>query len=191
MILPTPASSPRSSGNRFHVTPAPPVRAIRRDSVRRSLRRGNRWPDVDPKRLDHAVPDFVPAGDLKAGDLVVFPINQVEHDDATLSDDFLRLLGYYVAEGCATMFNGCKAVEICFGDHEQELADDVSALIARITGKRPSRTHDRKRHGIYLVVYSDDLWDRLVEHGGKYAAGKNFSKAGMDLPPARPEPAVD
>jgi Fe-S cluster assembly protein SufB len=183
--------TPRSSGNRFHVTPEHPVLAIRRDSVRRSLRRGNRWPDVDPKRLDRAVPDFVPAGDLKAGDLLVFPINQIERDDATLSDDFLRLLGYYVAEGCATMFNGCKAVEICFGDHEQELADDVSALIERLTGKRPSRTHDRKRHGIYLVVYSNDLWDRLVEHGGKYAAGKRFSKAVMDLPPARQKLAID
>jgi Fe-S cluster assembly protein SufB len=183
--------TPRSPGNRFHLTPEHPVRAIRRDRVRSSLRAADRWADLDPKRLERAEPEYVPAGELRAGDLLVFPINKVERDDPSLSDDFLRLLGYYVAEGCATVFNGYKAVEFSLGDHEPDVVEDVSALIERVTGRRVSRTHDANRHGIYLVVYSDDLWDKMVEHGGKYAIGKRFSKAVMDLPPVRQRLAVD
>ena len=183
--------TPRSPGNRFHLTREHPVLAIRRESVRSSLRKHGQWPDLNPKRLATAEPSYVPAGELSPGDLLVFPINQVERDDARLSDDFLRLLGYYVSEGCATMFNEYKAVEFSLGDHEVDLIEDVSDLIERITGKRPSRTHDPKRHGVYLVVYSNDLWDACVEHGGKYAVGKRFSKAVMDLPPARQKLALD
>jgi Fe-S cluster assembly protein SufB len=183
--------TPRSPGNRFQLTPEHPVLAIRRDDVRSSLRSRGRWPDINPKRLALAAPDFVPADELREGDLLVFPINKVERDDATLSDDFLRLLGYYVAEGCATIFNSCKAVEISFGDHEEVFIQDVITLIERVTGKRPSRTHDKKRHGVYIVVYSNELWDQLVAHGGKYAAGKRFSKVVMDLPPRRQKLAID
>ncbi|HEY7466942.1 MAG TPA: LAGLIDADG family homing endonuclease, partial [Dehalococcoidia bacterium] len=182
---------PRSPGNRFHVTTEHPVLTIRRERVRSSLRAAGRWPDINMRRLASAEPEYVPARELQEGDLLVFPINQVERDDKSLSDDFLRLLGYYVAEGCATMFNGCKAVEFSFGDHEPAAIEDVATLIHRLTGKRGSRTHDRSRHGVCLVVYSDELWDLMVEHGGKYADGKRFSKAVMDLPPVRQKLAID
>jgi Fe-S cluster assembly protein SufB len=183
--------TPRSTGNRFQLTPEHPVLAIRRERVRKSLRPAGRWSDLDPERLSAAEPEFVPAGELQPGDLLVYPINRVECDDPSLSDDFLRLLGYYVAEGCATRSNGCKAIELSFGEHEPDVIDDVAGLLERLTGKRPSRTHDRKRHGVYVVVYSNELCDRLVEHGGKTAAGKRFSKAFMDLPPARQKLAID
>jgi Fe-S cluster assembly protein SufB len=182
--------TPRSTGNRFQLTPEHPLLAIRRERVQTCARRSG-WSDLDARRLAAAEPEFVPAGELEPGDLLVYPINQVERDDPSLTDDFLRLLGYYVAEGCATMFNGCKAVELSFGAHEPDVIDDAAASIERLTGKRPSRTHDEKKHGVYVVVYSNELWDRLVEHGGKMAAGKRFSKAVMDLPPARQRLAID
>ena len=182
---------PRSPGNRFHVTPEHPVMAIRRERVRSSLRAPGRWPDVHAGKLAAAEPRFVPAGELVPGDLLVFPINQVERDDPSLTDDFLRLLGFYVAEGCVTRFNGCEAVEWSLGDHESELAEQIATLVERCIGKRPSLTHDRKRHGLYLVVYSRELHEALQRHGGKYAHGKRFSKAVMDLPPHRQRLAVD
>ena len=183
--------TPRSSGNRFHVTPEHPVLAVKRNRVCRSSRGEDRWPDLNPKLLEAAQPEYLAAGKLVPGDLLVFPINQVERDDASLSDDFLRLLGYYVAEGCVTKLNGYDAVEWSLGDHEPELADDICKLVERCTGKRPSRTHDRKRHGVYLVVYSRELCEALERHGGKYAHGKRFSKTVMDLPPARQKLALD
>jgi Fe-S cluster assembly protein SufB len=183
--------TPRSPGNRFHVTPEHPVLAIRRERVALSKRPTGRWSDLDPRRVEVAVPEFVPAGDLSPGDLLVFPINKVERDDRSLSDDFLRLLGYYVAEGCVTKFNGCDAAEWSLGDHEPELADEICALVERCIGKRPSRSHDAKRHGVYLVVYSRELCNLLEEHGGRYAHGKRFSKIVMDLPPHRQRLAAD
>jgi Fe-S cluster assembly protein SufB len=183
--------TPRSPGNRFHVTPEHPVLAIRRERVRKALRGPGRWPDIDQGRLDAAEPEFVPAGKLAPGDLLVFPINKVERDDAMLSDDFLKLLGYYVAEGCVTKFNGYDAAEWSLGDHEVELADEIALLVERCIGKRPSRTHDKRKHGLYLVVYSRELCASLEQHGGKYAHGKRFSKAVMDLPPRRQRLAVD
>ena len=78
--------TPRSPGNRFHVTPEHPVLTIQRERVRSSLREEGRWPDIDRRKLDAAEPAYVPAGDLRAGDLLVFPVNQVERDDPDLSD---------------------------------------------------------------------------------------------------------
>ncbi len=183
--------TPRSTANRFHVTPEHPVLAIRRSRVCRSSRGPARWPDINPRLLEQAEPEYIPAGQLGAGDLLVFPINRVERDDPALTDAFLSLLGYYVAEGCATVFNGCKAVEFSSGDHETEIREDIVSLIKKVTCKRPSITHDRKRHGLYIVVYSNWLSDAFVQHGGKYAAGKRFSKAVMNLPPARQKLAID
>src|SRR5262249_22703137 len=134
--------TPMSAGNRFQLTPEHPVRAIRRERVRSSLRASGRWPDVDARKLEKAEPEFVPAGQLAAGDLLVFPINKIERDAPELSDDFLSLLGYYVAEGCATHFNGHQAVEFSLGSHETENIAEVTELIRRVTGKNPSLTID-------------------------------------------------
>src|SRR5262249_9809346 len=125
------------------------------------------------------------------GDLLVFPINQIERDIPELTDDFLALLGYYVAEGCATYFNKHQAVEFSLGAHETENIQEVCDLIRRVTGKNPSVTNDPKRHGTYIVVYSKDLWRLCEEHGGRYAEGKRFSKAVMDLPPVRQKLAIE
>jgi Fe-S cluster assembly protein SufB len=185
------AITPRSPANRFSVTPEHPVLVIPRVSVQRSTRGPGGLADLDPSKLAGATPEFVPAGKLQVGDLLCYPINQVERDDPSLSDDFLRLLGYYVAEGCLTQFNGYPAVEWAFGAHEPHLVEDVARLVERLTGKRPSISHDRRRHGVYLVTYSKELCYLLETHGGKYAHAKRFSKHVMDLPPARQKLALD
>ncbi len=185
------AITPRSLANRFSVTPEHPVLVIPRRSVQRSDRGPGRLADLDTHKLAQAVPQFVPAGQLRVGDLLCYPINKVERDDLALSDDFLRLLGYYVAEGCVTQFNHCAAVEWAFGAHEPELIEDVCRLVGKLTGKRPSVTHDRRKNGVCLVTYSKELCFLLETHGGRYAHGKRFSKTVMDLPPARQKLALD
>ncbi len=183
--------TPMSAGNRFHLTPEHPVLAVRRDRVRSSPRGNGRWPDVNPRKLDSARPEFVPAGEIQAGDLLAFPINQIRRDDPGLTDDFLSLLGWYVAEGCATRFNGHEAVEFSLGSHELENVREVCQLIEKVTGKTPSVTHDANHHGVYVVVYSRELWRLCEEHGGRYAEHKRFSKAVMDLPPERQKQMIE
>jgi len=182
--------TPRSTGNRFSVTTEHPVLAVRRERIQRS-RRTRGWTDIDPAKLDGAAPEFVRAADLRPGDLLVFPVNAVRRNDPSLSDDFLTLLGYYVAEGCVTRFNGYDAVEFSFGMHEEDTVRGVCALIERVTGKGPSVTFDTKKHGVYIVTYSKELVRLCLEHGGKYAEHKRFSKTVMDLPSERQELALD
>jgi Fe-S cluster assembly protein SufB len=183
--------TPRSPANRFSVTPEHPVLVVPRAGVQKGSRGPGRLPDLDADKLARATPQYVRAGDLKVGDLLCYPINKVERDDPSLSDAFLRLLGYYVAEGCVTRFNGCPAVEWSFGEHEPELIEDTCRLVEALTGKRPSVSHDRRKHGVYLVTYSKELCYLMELHGGKYAHGKRFSRTVMDLPPARQKLALD
>src|SRR5471032_2733503 len=98
------AITPRSPANRFSVTPEHPVLVIPRSTVQRGTRGPGRLADLDMRRLSAATPQFIAAGELQMGDLLCYPINKVERDDPSISDDFLRLLGYYVAEGCVTRF---------------------------------------------------------------------------------------
>ncbi len=183
--------TPRSPANRFSVTPEHPVFAIRRASVSTGSRGPGRVADIDTRKLAAATPSFVPAGELAVGDLLCYPINKVERDDPSISDDFLRLLGYYVAEGCVTQFDNYAAVEWSFGDHEPDFVEDVCTLVERLTGTRPSVTHAREQHGLNVVTYSRELCALCEQHGGKYAHGKRFSKTVMDLPPARQRLAID
>ncbi len=183
--------TPMSTGNRFEVTKEHPVLVIQREAVRSSLRANGRWADINLKKLETATPAFVPAGDLKAGDLIVYPINKIRKDNGMLGSDFLALLGYYVAEGCATQFNHCEAVEFSLGSHEPDNIQEVCDLIKRLTGKEPSLTHDVKKNGVYIVIYSKELHRLMLEHGGKYAEHKRFSKAIMDLPPGRQKFVLD
>jgi Fe-S cluster assembly protein SufB len=185
------AITPRSRANRFSVTPEHPVLVIPRAQVQRSSRGPGRLADLDPSKLASAAPRFVPAGHLQVGDLLCYPINKVERDDPCVSDDLLRLLGYYVAEGRVTRLNDCPAVEWAFGAHEPETIEDVCRLVERLAGERPSVSRDRRKSGVYLVTYSKELCFLMETHGGKYAHGKRFSKAVMDLPPARQKLALD
>jgi Fe-S cluster assembly protein SufB len=184
------AITPRSPANRFSVTPEHPVLVIPRAAVQTGARGPGRLADLDASKLASATAQFIPAGELKVGDLLCYPINKVERDDPTLSDDFLRLLGYYVAEGCVTHFNGCPAVEWSFGAHEPELVEDVCQLVERLSDERPSVAHDRRKNGLHVVTCSKELCFLMETHGGKYAHDKRFSKAVMDLPPARQKLAI-
>jgi len=182
---------PRSTGNSFEVTPEHPVFCIRRTKVSGSVREAGRWSDIDHKKLVQTEPEYVKAGELVSGDLLVYPIVKAEHDDPSLSDEFLRLLGYYVSEGCATKFNGCDALEFSVGIHEKSLIADIEILIQKVIGKKPSVTYDRKKNGAYIVVYSKQWAHEFVKHGGRYAPFKSFSRLVMELPPSRQKLFLD
>jgi len=179
------AITPRSPANRFSVTSEHPVLVIPRSAISRGTRDPKGLADLDERQLAAASPRFVRAGELQLGDLLCYPINKVERDDATLEDDFLRLLGYYVAKGCVTQFNRCPGVEWSFGSHELEHIEDVCRLVQNLTGKRPSVSHDHRKHGLYLRTDSQQLCWLMERHGGTFAHGKRFSKSVMDLPPPR------
>ncbi len=176
--------TPVSKENAFRLTPEHPVYCVPRSRV--EVRpRADQPSDLDPAKLARAVPEFVPAGELKEGDFLHYPINLTVRDDPRFSEALLTVLGYYLAEGCAQVINGCDAVTFTFHIDEKEYTDRLSAAIHEVTGKVPSCVLQPAKHARVVTIYSKELHALCVEHCGKLAAGKKLSKALMDLPPEK------
>ncbi|MGA7476314.1 MAG: SufD family Fe-S cluster assembly protein [Thermoplasmata archaeon] len=176
---------PISIGNAFQLTPEHPVLCVPRRKVSLSQRAKRSMSDVNVAKLASTPPEFVPAGELLPGDFIHFPINQTERDDSALGEAALRMLGYYVSEGCVQMINGCEAVTFTFNLNETRYVEELTDAIRELTGKTPWKNPQPAKHAITVGVYSKELYDLCLRHGGKYAAGKQLSKAIMELPPAK------
>ncbi len=177
--------TPVSIGNDFQLTPEHPVLCVRREQVAKYDRGTGRLSDVDPKKLQSVSPEFVPAGELRPGDYIHYPINRTFHDDPSLGAAALRLLGYYLAEGCAQVINGCKAITLTFHIEETEYVEEVGAAVHELTGKAIWKVPQPEKHAISIGVYSKELYDLCVRHCGQKAEGKHLSKTIMDLPPEK------
>ncbi len=180
--------TPLSPGNRFRLTPEHPVLCVPREEVRVKRKARHGWlPEVDTQKLLAATPRYVEAGELREGDFLVFPVSQVTRDDERFTTDVMRLLGYYLAEGSAFVHRqlNMPVVAFSFGAHEREAIEEVKELIQRVTGKKPHEVADKKRHGVNIIVYSQELMDLCLEACGKGAADKRLSKTVMELPPEK------
>ncbi|MCI4334666.1 MAG: SufD family Fe-S cluster assembly protein [Thermoplasmata archaeon] len=176
--------TPVSKSNAFQLTPEHPVLCVRREKVAVS-RRAKGLPDVDPSKLAAATPEFVPAGELKPGDFVHYPVNRTENDDPELGTAAMNVLGYYLAEGCTQMINGCEAVTFTFHIDEREFVDRLVEGIRELTGKTAWTNPQPKKHAIVVGVYSRALFDLCETHCGRLAGSKRLSQTMMELPPAK------
>jgi Fe-S cluster assembly protein SufB len=177
--------TPVSIGSRFQLTPEHPVLCVPRRKVAVSRRTTRTLWEADRSKLLAATPEFVTAGDLAPGDFLHYPINRTEHDDPAFEEPVLRILGYYLAEGCVQLINGCEAVTFTFHIDETEYVEDLTRAIEQVTGKTPWRVPQPEKHAVAMGVYSKPLYALCLEHAGKLAAGKRLSKTLMDLPPAK------
>jgi Fe-S cluster assembly protein SufB len=177
--------TPVSIANRFRLTPEHPVLCVRRRRVAVQVRGELRLDSVDRKKLLAANPEFVPAGELRPGDFIHYPVNQTVRDDPTFTDATMVLLGYYLAEGCAQLINGCKAVTFTFHIDETGYVDELTRAIQELTGKTPWKNPQPEKHAVSIGVYSATLYELCLQHAGQYADGKSLSKTVMDLPPAK------
>ncbi len=182
--------TPVSTGNAFHLTTEHPVLAIRRENVA-SNRPKRKFGGIQQNKLKSAKPEFIPAAELKEGDLLIFPVNKVSRDDKSLSNELVAFLGYYLSEGCVSKINGCDAVVMTLHEKEREKIDEAKSLINKIIGKTPSEFHAKDKHAITLTVYSKELAELCMKHCGKYADKKKLSKQIMDLPPKRQKLIID
>ena len=176
---------PVSAGNFFQLTPEHPVLCVPRRKVAVLV---NGVPDlnrIDKTRLLAAVPEFVPAAELRPGDFIHYPINRIVRDDAAFTDASMVLLGYYLSEGCAQIINGCEALTFTFHIDEAAFVDQLSEAIHELSGKIPWRYPQPEKHAVSVGVYSKELYEFCLTHAGKLADGKFLSKAVMELPPRR------
>ena len=177
--------SPVSVGNTFQLTPEHPVLCVPRAQVQTGRRSNRKLTDVSQTKLAKAEPRFVPAGELREGDFLHYPINKTVRDVPEMSEAAMVVLGYYLAEGCAQTINGCEAVTFTFHIDEAEFVNELDAAVVQLTGKHLWRNPQPGKHAITVGVYSKELHAFCVEHAGKLAAGKHLSKQVMDLPPEK------
>jgi Fe-S cluster assembly protein SufB len=86
---------PISPHNTIRLTPEHPVLCVRREQVQYKRRaRQPHWKvEVDTRLLLEAQPEYVPAGELREGDFIVFPKPVASAEEVPLTAEQLRLLG--------------------------------------------------------------------------------------------------
>ncbi|MBI4052215.1 MAG: SufD family Fe-S cluster assembly protein [Elusimicrobia bacterium] len=179
---------PVSVGNAFELTPEHPVWAIRRPRVSRARknRSQNRW-DVSVNKILDAEPEWVPASQLKVGDILCFPVAAKTQDHLEISDDLLQFLGYYLAEGSA-FFNGktqVPTVTLSFNIKESDKIEESKKLIHVLTGKKAGEFRVPEKHESRVYVYSHELLALSWKYCGRHAALKQLHRDVMELPPQR------
>jgi Fe-S cluster assembly protein SufB len=186
---------PISPHNTIRLTPEHPVLCVRREQVQYKRRaRQPHWKvEVDTRLLLEAQPEYVPAGELREGDFIVFPKPVASAEEAPFTAEQLRLLGYYLAEGSAYIHRTLKVPIVTFtvGEHETEVIQDLTYLIEHLTGKRAQVVRQPKRHAVNITAYSHDLMAFCLEHASKGAATKRLSEAIMRLPAEALRPLID
>lgn len=185
---------PVSPHNAFRLTPEHPVLAVRRETVAVRRRRRNGWlPEVDTRKLLQVQPTYIPVGELKVGDFLVFPKIKAGNFNPEFTPEKLRLLGYYLAEGSAFVHRKLNqpVVSFSFGEHETDIIEEVKALIQKVTGKSPQVVRQPSRHAVNIIVYSRELMDFCLRHAGKGADSKQLSPEIMELPPEQVKPLLE
>jgi Fe-S cluster assembly protein SufB len=178
---------PVSSVNAFRLTPEHPVLAIARADVASCHN-----PPKDRKilrtyvpHLDKAAPRFMPAGELKAGDYLVFPRigpQQVLGEDvlSRYPDAMMRLLGYYLAEGSIGAHE--HMISIDFHSAETDLVEDVVSSVETLIGRRPKVRPVPDRKAVRIAINSTELVKRCLEACGRGSSTKQLSEEVMSLP---------
>lgn len=157
------------------------------------------------KRRDYkkCLKDWYSSLELKKGDILLFPILKETHDkkfmdfdiekskydfkskelpkNILVNNDFLRLVGYYLAEG-SVVTKPCKGqLVLTFGSHEKYYIDDVTEIVERIFGLKPSKA--RVIHNSTNIIFSSARLARFFEkYFGKGAKNKNLPHWMLLLP---------
>ncbi|MGQ9728425.1 MAG: SufD family Fe-S cluster assembly protein [Candidatus Fervidibacter sp.] len=186
--------TPVSPYNAFRLTPEHPVLCVRRSDVTVKRKPRNGWlPEVDSGKLRAAKPTYVPAGELNVGDFLVFPKVKAQGYNPNFTYEQLRLLGYYLAKGCAFVHKTLNqpVVSFSFGETEKECIEEVKSLIRTVAGKRPIVVEVPEKHEVRVLVYSQELMDFCLKHAGRGAATKQLSEDIMEMPIEQIIPLLD
>lgn len=146
-------------------------------------------------------PEWVMAGDLEVGDVVLFPRPKTEtpishiklpqkvqgvHGNATknlpavvdLDDQTLAFFGFYVSEGCASG----GAVVFCFHSNETDYITAIDTFIKSKLGLHTRTVSSVDRKSTTVRVESKLLFEFMVDNFGRGAHNKRIPLWIMDLP---------
>jgi len=152
----------------------------------------------------------IPAGELEKGDLLLFPIRRNEHDIEILDlsvyitkmsklgpvprliplkipvkHDFLKLIGYYIAEGS----NHRAYIRFSLGNHEEDFAKEIVSLTKSLFGLEAKiyRRPNKLKTGIEITVCHSHLANIFENLCGKGAVNKHIPFIFQELPPRKQE----
>jgi len=166
--------------NSFMVTPNHPILTIKRKFMEKTRRSSLKcdWLRTNEKELFSTNPYFVDAYKLSEGDYLVFTTLNFSEENPALSNDYLKLLGYYLSEGYFSAKG--SIVAFAFNKNEKESINDLKNLILKVTGKNAKIRIRRNVAEVY--VCSRKLVRSLKKHGGSLARNKRMSEEIMKLP---------
>ena len=153
-------------------------------------------------------PDWYMADELRKGDMILYPIPQEEihsksikldqpkprydfkskdlPEDIAITDDFLRLVGYYLSEGYVRT-DKCKGtLGFVFGAKETKFVDDVISIVKKSFGLKISARRN-VRNAINIEFYSARLARFFEKIFGKGAANKKLPHNFILLPREKQE----
>jgi len=148
-------------------------------------------------------PEWVEAGAVRRGDYVAFPVPMETVDQPALTisyerkkkdtrskplpatipldEEFLRLAGYYIAEGHAHH----REIGFTFGSTEMGLAEDTVQLVGKVAELGATIKERPDRGSIEVHVSSSHLATIFVELFGAGAKAKHVPTPLMLLPPQK------
>jgi len=149
-------------------------------------------------------PAWYHAENLEKRDIVLYPVLTVEKDipklklnekkpkydfrskklpdSISLDKDFLRLCGYYLAEGCARNQTSKSYVEFTFNSKENEYARDVNRIVFKKFGLDVKIKRQPKRKTLHVYVYSARLARFFKKMFGTGAGNKQMPHVFLYLP---------
>ena len=166
----------------------------------------------NPKKYFAAIDKYMPllkraAGSLQEGDFLLYPIDDLIADvpvlnlkdyltksytkgpvpkaipyEVNVDEKFLRLLGYYIAEGS----NHRAYIRFSLGNHEQKFAEEIVVLIKDIFGLSASihkRDPKTARTGLEVTACHSFLADIFENLCGKGASSKHIPYIFQQIPP--------
>jgi len=163
-----------------------------------------RWKYLYAKGKKTLPADWHHASELKKGDLVVYPV-LVEVSDRETIDvsnekkkwdfkskavpkrikvdaEFLRLCGYYLAEGSISEKTTNTKVCLCFNTSEEALVKDVKTIVRKVFGVEGKKHVTEKRKGIVIEINNVFITRLFKLLFGKGAANKKIPHWMMLLP---------
>jgi len=102
-----------------------------------------------------------------------------------ISPDFLRLIGYYLAEGDIQEERGRNRVGLTFDINESEHIDDVYKIVKNVFALKPYIRKNPTRNTARVDIHSVELVKLLKDLCGKGAADKHIPHFMMLLPPKK------
>lgn len=121
-----------------------------------------------------------PAGELKAGDVVVFPSNYQQHyHDVTLSQ--AKLIGYFLAEGSYKKYDGVRKevnFSFCYSKEKDTYANEVIGLLYECFGDNISIwTQNRFPDADVMVVccHNQEVAEWFYGYCGEYSTRKQMN----------------